>query len=473
MLTTLRCAVSHLQCGKTKWGNFLTQLKDNSGQTSSMKMLSTETSRSSSLAKRILFGKPKPRFRLGVAAGGSSVLLFMWSIRRYRDSLVMDLNTSVHTDKSEAAIFSARSQVVPTVKIVTRTDTSATLVDHEKYSEFVQTSINTLLKAQREMEQEASKLLDERLAGCFETINPRAEQFADWYFSYSTSFKLLQEATLSLARHAAKLMEKTPINEAVSADMDRFMTQKYERIVLRPEINNSELQAAYLQCVKDIHQKYAKAVHSLEEDMGKLLASQTSHLLQPQSKDVRLDLDWSSQLHKIKSVPVNFEKNPELTLALSSGGALIGKTLASKGASLATTKALAGKLTAPFVSKAIAAGGGALAGSVAGPVGTVMGATIGIGIDYTVNAGIELVKREEFIKDVNLVVDATRKDYFHVLEAELHRATRVWVEDAIQLLPQVDIQTYQQEGSWFESFNANLNQYIWTGTKWIYRLNPF
>ena len=118
--------------------------------------------------------------------------------------------------------------------------------------------------------------------------------------------------------------------------------------------------------------------------MAKLLTSQTSHLLQPQAKDVRLDLDWSSQLHKIKSVPVNFEKNPELTLALSSGGALIGKTLASKGASLATTKALAGKLTAPFVSKAVAAGGGALAGSVAGPVGTVMGATIGIGIDYTV-----------------------------------------------------------------------------------------
>ena len=39
---------------------------------------------------------------------------------------------------------------------------------------------------------------------------------------FSTSFKLLQEATLSLARHAAKLMEKTPINEAVSADMDRW-----------------------------------------------------------------------------------------------------------------------------------------------------------------------------------------------------------------------------------------------------------
>ena len=32
----------------------------------------------------------------------------------------------------------------------------------------------------------------------------------------------------------------------------------------------------------------------------------------------------------------------------------------------------------------VAAGGGAAAGTVAGPVGTVMGATIGLGIDYSV-----------------------------------------------------------------------------------------
>ena len=118
--------------------------------------------------------------------------------------------------------------------------------------------------------------------------------------------------------------------------------------------------------------------------MSELVDSETTHIKQPQAADVKLSLDWSSQMHKIKSVPVNFEKNPELTLALSSGGAIVGKTLASKGASMATTKVFAGKLSAPFVSKAIAAGGGAVAGSVAGPVGTVMGATLGLGIDYSV-----------------------------------------------------------------------------------------
>ena len=57
------------------------------------------------------------------------------------------------------------------------------------------------------------------------------------------------------------------------------------------------------------------------------------------------------------------------------------------------------------------------------------------------------MKRDEFIGDVELVIETTKKDYFLVLEAELHRAIRVWVEDAIQLLPQVgNLKACHQEG---------------------------
>ena len=34
-------------------------------------------------------------------------------------------------------------------------------------------------------------------------------------------------------------------------------------------------------------------------------------------------------------------------------------------------------------------------------------------------------------------MSATKSDYYHVLEQELHRAVRVWTQDAIQLLPSV------------------------------------
>ena len=48
------------------------------------------------------------------------------------------------------------------------------------------------------------------------------------------------------------------------------------------------------------------------------------------------------------------------------------------------------------------------------------------------NAGIELVKREEFMSDVRQVVSATKSDYYHVLEQELYRAVRLWTQDAIR-----------------------------------------
>jgi len=286
-------------------------------------------------------------------SGVCSAVVVMYSVRRYRDSLVMDLNKPVHQDNSECRI-SASPQVVPTVKIVTAASDTA-IVDQEKYSDFVRKSVETLLAAQKEMEEESSRLLSERVNKCFNEIKPRSEQFADWYFSYSTSFKLIQEASMSLARHTAKVFEETPINQAVAADMDRFMSQKYERIVLRPEINSAEITSSYLQCVKQIHARYLKVIQSIDADMCELLDNETTHVKTPRTEDIKLSLDWASQLHKIKSVPVNFEKSPELSLALSGGGAILGKSLGSKGASLATTKALAGKLSAPFVGKVVAA----------------------------------------------------------------------------------------------------------------------
>ena len=237
----------------------------------------------------------------------------MYSFRRYRDSLVSDFNRSVHPDRSEVSIATAVPQVVPTVKIVTNTASSATIVDEEKYSEFVRISIDKLLESQREMEAEASSLLQKKIEECFDKIHPRSEQFADWYFSYATSFKLIQEATLSLARHAAKVFEETPINEAVAADMDKFLTQKYERIVLRPEINNSELQSAYLACIKEIHAKYLDTIASIDTNMSELVDSNMTHISPPQQSDAQLSLDWSLQMYKIKSVPVKFVKSPELT----------------------------------------------------------------------------------------------------------------------------------------------------------------
>ena len=135
--------------------------------------------------------------------------------------------------------------------------------------------------------------------------------------------------------------------------------------MLRPEITDTEIQETYLQCVKDIHAQFVETIRKMEGDMLDLLASETNHLDDPTNRKsskngentrVLLSLDWASQLQKIKNVPANFEKTPELTVALSAGGAIIGKTVGTAVAGKAAagtvgTKILGGKLASPFVTK--------------------------------------------------------------------------------------------------------------------------
>ena len=141
---------------------------------------------------------------------------------------------------------------------------------------------------------------------------------------------------------------------------DNYLSKQYERIVLRPEITDADIQEAYIQCVKDIHKEFIETVRVMEGDLMNLLASETSHLTDPTSSNnnekVILSLDWASQLQKIKNVPSNFEKTPELTVALSAGGAILGKTIGTAvggkaAAGTVGTKVLGGKLASPFVTK--------------------------------------------------------------------------------------------------------------------------
>ena len=64
----------------------------------------------------------------------------------------------------------------------------------------------------------------------------------------------------------------------------------------------------------DTYFRYLQVIQSIDSEMCELVDSQTTHLKTLQTLDIKLSLDWGSQLHKIKSVPVNFEKTPELTL---------------------------------------------------------------------------------------------------------------------------------------------------------------
>ena len=164
------------------------------------------------------------------------------------------------------------------------------------------------------------------------------------------------------------------------------------------------------------------------------------------------------------------------------GEATVGAA-AAKAPAVAGGKALASKMAAPFAAKARlvclcsflderrgkasrtaaqvastfgASAAGAAAAAGAGPIGAVAGAAAGLAADVAIAKArrgvrssrkrafprrpsrkppqaVELVQRAELERDLRSAFDATVEEWCGGLEAELDRACKVWIDDAIQL----------------------------------------
>ena len=154
----------------------------------------------------------------------------------------------------------------------------------------------------------------------------------------------------------------------------------------------------------------------------------------------KLDVDWRFARGTAAGIDLAHTRPNELmSVAMVTGGAVVGKVAASgagKAAATAATKAMAGKLAAPFVAKvgsAIAPAAASAGAATAGPVGVVVGAGIGLAVDYALAKGLELAGRGDFEKDVAFALRTAQGEWRYAMESELRRAVGLLVDDAVQL----------------------------------------
>jgi hypothetical protein len=260
----------------------------------------------------------------------------------------------------------------------------------------------------------AAVVLREELQIALEPCRGRVGRFADWYFGYSTTYKLMGQATSSAARYAVTgvLRTEASLGAAVSADLQRYIERKYEALVLRPALTDPTLQRSFVRALHRVHGDYRGALQELDASVTAFVDAEAAeqHAQPPPPSAVVLRLDWEAQLSKVSHLPASYEKSPELTVALIAGGGMVGKA-AGGAAAVAAGKALAAKLVAPFATKAAAAalGKGAVVGAagglLGGPIGALVGAigglVVGLGIDMGVSHGVALMQRPQFEADVS------------------------------------------------------------------------
>ena len=274
--------------------------------------------------------------------------------------------------------------------------------------------VETLERLRLSLKTTATTELGEAVARIFQAASEqRVPIFATWYFAYPTTYTMLNEAVAAAALHKLQTGDTESTRHAVAERLSWLILSKYEHIVLRPEINDPELLGAFGSAALSAWQAFSAGLANADSSLRDgLLQAHQRDVASPPAARASLVLDWQSMSQKVRHAPHTVERLPlESTVLLSVGGAVIGK-LAGGAVLKGTATALASKLSAPFVAKALAGGlgsvAGAAAGAIGGPGGVVLGAAIGVGVDAAANALWRMAHKAEFEGEVREVRPSVR-----------------------------------------------------------------
>jgi hypothetical protein len=389
-----------------------------------------------------------------------TVVLLVTVGRSLLDSLLVrwDEAVAVHRDRSQFATGVA-PQVSPDVVIVYRNEDGRrirVLADAADYSAFARAAFERLEAAREATSSAVRHAVAEEFMPLEAAAHGRVPLYADWYFAWSTSYRLLYEAAKSTLQHALA-PSVLSLQASVTADVGAYIRRHYEERVLEPEINDPLLRQAFARAYHRAHAQYASAIAELDDSFQRFVAEKTTHL-DDGAGDIAaaIVVDWDSQLRKLKLA--NHEKGGLGAIAGGTGVAALALIGAKSSALPAATKAVSGgasktggalltrlstRLAAPVASKAVAsatsAGTGAAAGTtVGGPLGGAIGALAGVGLDFAVNESVELVERPQFEADVHRAVAATYGEWRDAVARSLQDAVAVWFGDTVQLLRTYD-----------------------------------
>lgn len=379
--------------------------------------------------------QPKPRRRwlsswtmlLLLLAGAFFTLL--WG-RQWLDSVLarLDYQKPVHHDQTE--VNTGIQPRVPNLVQLVYQEVDGRVVrvlaDAEAYTGFVRERVARLEIARAETKAMARARLDTELTKVFTGLRQRVGRFADWYFAYPTTYKLMGAALSSTAQHATSL-EAQSLADAVARDVELYLQQRYEAIVLRPEVTDPLIRQVFTEALTTAQTEYRRELASMHQEFQQLIAR---HAVQPgAASQAEIHLDWRGQFHKFSVA--EYDKSPaSFSAALTLGGGIAGKAIGG-----AAAKGAVAKLASPFVTKAAAASGGGLIGALGGPVGALIGVGVGLGVDYLINEGLELMQRDHFVADVNQALSVTQMEWEQHLAAGLDQGVNAWYDDTMNLLP--------------------------------------
>jgi hypothetical protein len=284
-----------------------------------------------------------------------------------------------------------------------------------------------LERSRRQVHEQASAEVDALLGRAFATREGDLDRYADWYFAWGRSWRLLYEALAGATQETLRMgFSRTQINEAARHAVEDYLLRRYRELVLKPSVRDPVIVEGIVSVFRDANARFLAAAAAFDSDVQHFVEHEALYAEMLDENAVRVSLDWDAE--KWRAPRGNAEDRylaPARAVGLAVGGALvlgpIVDRLVSPFFARATTRVLA--------SSRMAAGGAAL-GSVGPGLGTALGAAGGLAADWGLNAFNDWMNRDQFIADNASALDATIGAWKGRIVPEVSRGIDVWFDDA-------------------------------------------
>ena len=359
---------------------------------------------------------------------------------------------SVHSDRSRVA-HGVSPQTKRQALIVLRDENGRpvrALADEEALSEFVRREFRLLERARLDTHARVREALDARTAPVFAAMRTRISEFADWYYAWPTSYRLMGKAMYSATANFARPSVMS-LDDAVAYDLERYVEKRYHDIVQRPEISDPMLQWSYVHAFEQGHAGFQSALADFDDRFLRFVATHSDYLEgEARVEDISMVLDWDHQTKKLSLTGVERDSLESARgIALASAGAMVGgragaavgRTVArriTRRVAAGTARGVAVRLAGPFVARGLSTAAATAVGASGGPVGALVGGATGLGIDYAINEGIEYAGRDALEARLSEALDVQQRQWQLAMEDSLAGAVDVWFDDLTEMLAAYD-----------------------------------
>jgi hypothetical protein len=283
------------------------------------------------------------------------------------------------------------------------------------------------------VKERALAALDQVFVHAFATREADLNAYADWFFAWGQSWRLLYEAAVGAVQEAFRLgFSQTQVIDAARHGVEAYLLRHYQDFVLKPGIRDPFIVDGVRRVFADANAEFHFVLAALDERLQRFVRERAVFTEPLDGTAVAVNIDWDAEKWRApRHLAEDRYLEPARTVAVVGGAAVVLGPIVERVA-----LPLLARTTASAVSSTRTVVSGAAIGSVQPGLGTAVGALVGLAVDWGINAIQGGLQRGEFVEENAAALDATIAAWKAAISPEVDRAVDVWFDDLAVLVAQ-------------------------------------